>query len=366
MLTTIREAELVLEYSRNAATYNHKCFIVVIGDRKTPDERNKKIALRAREFGTDCTYLGIDDQERWLTSFPMLTDKIPYDSDNRRNIGYLYARALGADVIVSIDDDNYCPDTDFFGLHNTIGREVTFPTAESDNGWFNPCVLLEIEPPLNIYSRGFPLSRMWSDNSRISGESTGYAVLNLGLWTEAPDVSAMTNAVTRPRTKGIRKPFQSVTHVLLRRGLWMPINSQNTAFISDALPCMYFVVMGEQLGSLMIDRYGDIWQGYFAKKVFDTLDLCTTVGLPLTRHIRNVHDIVRDLKSEFWGVLLTERLVDWLQDLQLEGNDFLDVYWDLSRKLSGAHLFQDTQLSHYMSRIASYMASWVEACERVL
>jgi hypothetical protein len=351
---------------KNAIIYKHKCFILIIGDLKTPDEKNKQIAKEATDYGVETFYMGIDDQEKWLNSFPSLKKIIPYNSDNRRNIGLLMAREMGADIIISIDDDNYCPDEDFFGLHQVVGQTVLLPSAKSDNNWFNPCILLEVEPPITIYPRGFPFSKMWKDNSRIESKEQGYIALNLGLWTESPDLSAITNLAVPIRSRGIKQIYRSTNHVLVKSGLWMPINSQNTAFLSKALPCMYYVRMGYQLNGLTIDRYGDIWQGYFAKKAFDTLHLSISLGLPLTKHIRNYHNLLDDLKYEFWGILLTERLAEWLQSIELEGNDFYTVYSDLAQKLMKVKLFDNSNITRYFIKIASCMNIWLQACSKIL
>ena len=192
VLTTIRIPDLLEEYTTNFEMYNHEDVeFIVIGDLKTPAEA-RKIIGNIRERGFEADYFDIFQQEEWMQRFPELKQMIPYNSDNRRNIGYLIAVERGADVIISLDDDNYVGEEDYLKGHQIVGTVQTLKTVKSSNRWFNPCSLLEMEPRRIIYPRGFPYSKRWKDDARFT-TSTGRVVINAGLWLRDPDVDAITN-----------------------------------------------------------------------------------------------------------------------------------------------------------------------------
>jgi hypothetical protein len=80
---------------------------------------------------------------------------VPYNSDNRRNIGYLMALELGNGILLSIDDDNYCIGETYKTSGIVCDDAVTLPAIHSSNGWFNLCEMLDIEPNCQFYPRGF-------------------------------------------------------------------------------------------------------------------------------------------------------------------------------------------------------------------
>jgi hypothetical protein len=65
------------------------------------------------------------EQESSLRNVGFPADLIPYESDNRRNVGYLMALTQPIDFLISIDDDNLCPAEEvFFATHS--GNCVNF------------------------------------------------------------------------------------------------------------------------------------------------------------------------------------------------------------------------------------------------
>ena len=113
---------------------------------------------------------------------------IPWNSDNRRNVGFLIALERGAVTVIATDDDNFAiPPWDFFGHHAIVGQTAEMQTIGSTNGWFNPCSLLRFEPPIRVYSRGYPFSKRQQDEPTLS-RGSGRVVVNMGLWLGDPDV----------------------------------------------------------------------------------------------------------------------------------------------------------------------------------
>src|SRR5947209_19905465 len=101
---------------------------------------------KRRGFRVECPSL--EEQEAFLAKFPSMQGRIPYDTDNRRNVGFLMALDRGAELLVSIDDDNFClGDSDFVGEHAIAGETATFAAAESSEGRVNIRENLPTDPP---------------------------------------------------------------------------------------------------------------------------------------------------------------------------------------------------------------------------
>ncbi|MFC2048067.1 hypothetical protein ACFLSK_01390 [Chloroflexota bacterium] len=362
VLTTINIPHLLVEYAENFAKYNHKDVeFIIIGDLKTPAEV-EKVSNNIRDRRFEAEYFDIDKQEKWMGRFPALKQIIPYNSDNRRNIGYLIAVERGAEIIISLDDDNYVGNEDYLAGHQIVGTSPVLKTVESSNHWFNICSMLETEPQRTIYPRGFPYSRRWKDDAHFATSSARVAI-NAGLWLGNPDVDAVTN---------LHEPVKTVSmtseQIMLARGTFAPINTQNTAFHCDVLPCFYYIIMGAQIDGYTIDRYGDIWAGLFAKKVIDQVGDGVTFGHPVADHRRNIHDLFKDLQNELWGMILTDKVVPVVESLRLTETTYSNVYLELAERIRTV-----TDRSHeineptkaYFSQIASAMEVWVDVCHRI-
>ena len=113
--TTINIPVLLLEYAQNARRYGHKSLdFVVVGDRKSPPG-TADFCKSVPHY--PCVYLDIPAQQEYLRRFPELWTHLRFDSIQRRNIGMLLAYENGADVVITIDDDNFVTNQDFVGLH---------------------------------------------------------------------------------------------------------------------------------------------------------------------------------------------------------------------------------------------------------
>jgi hypothetical protein len=111
VLTTIRNPSLLEGYHSNFAAHGHleQIKVCVVPDRKTPRTVFEHCAaLRKRGLKVDCPTL--DEQESFLCGISFPPELIPCNSDNRRNVGYRMALEAPSDFLISIDDDNYCPE----------------------------------------------------------------------------------------------------------------------------------------------------------------------------------------------------------------------------------------------------------------
>ena len=157
--TTIFDLKFLESLATNLSAYDRvsETQVVVIPDLKSPASSfDTARALRSR--GYDIIYPDITEQEQFLKRFSPLSDLIPYNSDNRRNVGFLFALLSGSEVIISMDDDNYpLMEQDFVGCHSIVGSEYSGLHVISSNSWFNICSELRFETQGSVFPAWFPL-----------------------------------------------------------------------------------------------------------------------------------------------------------------------------------------------------------------
>jgi hypothetical protein len=366
VVTTIRIPSLLVEYAKNFKRYEHQgVYFIIVGDLKTPEQEVHKVARALEKEGYEAYFLDKHSQKEWLKQFPKLDEIIPYNSDNRRNIGFLFAVEKGCDLIISIDDDNYVTEEDYLLSHSVVGKELELPCVSSENGWFNPCSLLEVDPPRVIYSRGYPYIKRFKEEKITYRREHGRIVLNMGLWLGHPDVDAITNLNGLVK---VVKMKDSVDRIMLAPGTYSPINTQNTCFHKRMLPCYYYIVMGANIKGLTLDRYGDIWSGLFAKKCADSVGDRFSIGEPLTYHDRNPHNLFKDLMNELWGIIITDKLVQELKKIDLSSKNYFDCYLELADELEKVKLSLSNEHSiiKYFEKLTQNMRIWVKTCEKLL
>ena len=369
VVTTIGRGEFLGDYF-NAITEERvadRVEFIVIPDRKSPPELYAACdEYRARGLHVRCPRL--EEQDEYLRKLG-LDRFVPYDSDNRRNVGYLMALEGGAAFTISIDDDNYAiPGTRFFHEHAVVAsiEPVTAPAVESSNGWFNICRLMELSPP-GVYPRGFPYQRRHEHAEISERPASGRVAINAGLWLGEPDLDAMTWLVSPARATKL-----TGRSVLLGERAWSPINTQNTALRRDVLVTYYFARMGYPLAGLgAIDRYGDILSGYLAQACVRHMGDRIRVGTPAVDHRRNSHNYLRDATHEMGCVWLMEDLTAWLTDLRLSGSTYHDTYCSLAAALDDAaerftgYVWNEATRG-YVHQLAYCMRRWAGACRRWL
>ncbi len=360
--TTINEGNFLDDYAGKLMEERIRegTIFIVIPDKKTPKALYKKCDdIKSNGINIFCPSL--EDQEIFLSKLGKIKDIIPYNSDNRRNIGYLMALEKGCDIIVSIDDDNYPIGSDsFFKEHMIVGKTAEAQSISCESGWLNVCDLLDTEPDV-IYPRGFPyLARRkeWK-SSEASGD--GAVHINQGLWVGHPDVDALTILVQNPKSLSFKGES-----IFLHENTWAPINTQNTAIYKDALAAYYFFRMGYPIGGFEIDRYGDIFSGYFVEKCAKHLGHAIRFGSPIVRHERNAHDPFKDVTKELACVWLLEDILPWLKELKLEGGSYTETYLALADfmekdidKFSG-HLWTN-EAKNYFKLMAGNMKIWIDS-----
>ena len=368
VFTTIFDPVILKTYYENARKFGHldALNVIVVPDRKTPAEAYRRCAeISARGLRTCCPT--IEEQEQFLRRVGLPPDVIPYDSDNRRNVGYLMAYAGESDFLISIDDDNYCRgEEDFFSEHAVVCEgEPAQTVVKSATGFLNICDLLEMENPGPVYPRGFPYAFRHRPEQAIREQRKAAVHVNAGLWLLDPDIDGMTWLVIHPRVKRFRGES-----VVLHRDTWSPINSQNTALRRDAIPGYYFVRMGYPLAGMPIDRYGDIFSGYFVQACVKHLGGSVRVGTPVAEHKRNSHNYMKDATQELACIQILEDLLPWLTEARMEGSSYTEAFHSLSCILEDAvERFRGpiwgAPTLGYFHQVGYHMRAWLQACRQI-
>ncbi len=338
---------------------------VVIGDRKTPAETGPYLETLSTR-GYPVAYWDVERQVEWLRRFPALDAAIPWNCIQRRNLGYLAAYECGADLIISIDDDNFVTGDDFFGGHSITGQRRKLPAVTSSTGWFNPCDLLATDSGRRIYHRGFPFSHRWENEQLSYAEQEVHVVVNAGLWTGVPDVDAIAHLEAPVEVAGFRPGVPD--SVVLGPQTCAPFNSQNTSFVREAAPLMFLQVMGDEVLGMPLGRYDDIWMSYFARKIIGHLGGAITFGRPLMRQDRNPHDFVRDMWQELPGIILTNKMIGTIRDVKLRAADYLECFTEFTGLFREA-VCRSPEYSYgekaFVLKMTDRMSAWADTCRQL-
>ncbi len=373
VVTTIYDGGFLDEYFNYFKGINQleQVRFYVVGDLSTPPECLQKVE-QYRAKGLPWIYLDKEDQESFLAPFPELASEIPWKTDNRRNVGFLMAYRDRCDVIIAIDDDNYPRhDWPFLEGHNLVGQEVTLPTAQGHAGWFNLCGMMDVSCKAQavsgtVYARGFPYKRRDPRCSLVKATlSTGVVGINAGLWSGDPDVDAATRLVTDCAAEA------NFSHsALLPPGTLMPINTQNTALIRDAIPAYYYVKMGHPVGGMKLDRFGDIFSGFFVQKCAQAVGHVVRVGDPVVEHRRSPHNLYKDLWNELAGMVVIDDMLPMLETPLPQTQTYSEATTALAEILKEWSSQQqgflwDEALREYFNNVSSNIKVWIEVCNQL-
>jgi hypothetical protein len=236
----------------------------------------------------------------------------------------------------------------------------------------NVCELIECrsgvdDAPVSVFARGFPLARRVPERLVISpGAIDARIALHLGLWLGEPDVDAATRASVVPRSVAARVD----SPVILPADALAPFSTQNLAAARRLVPAWWFVRMGEGCPGLRMDRFGDMFQGYFAAMAIAAMGERIAVGPPLVEHGRNVHALGQDLAVELPGMLLLDSMLPFLETPLARVDSYAAAYLSIASGLTDwartaeAPLWRNS-LPAWADSTAETMRAWVDAC-RVL
>lgn len=286
----------------------------IAGDHKTP------VAGVLHEY----RYYSVADQKKLNYR---CSELIGWNCIQRRNIALLEAVRWGAEVIVSVDDDNIPLTASHFSWFDlALSAPFHGAAVHGFNGWFDVGRLLL--PPAR--HRGFPLGidPLWGVRP-AANLKVGVAA---GACLGDPDVDAVTRIATAPECHGISELLRG--GVVVHLDTWTVFNSQNTAFLRELAPAM-FMPPG-------IGRYDDIVASLICQRVMRERGLHVHFGLPAIWQQRNQHKLLADLVAEHWGMEHLVEIAELLRntDLNLESApSVVDMVRSLWGQLQACGLF---------------------------
>lgn len=337
-------------------------------DKKTPDAAFNFCQYDIKN--THVCFLG--DQEKYKCS-----ELIGWNTISRRNIALLEALKWGADVLISVDDDNICLDNyfeHFYKLwYHPPGRgERWYRTSITGsprddicgcpffNGlkfvgsWFDSASLCFPTDGKPVVQRGFPQD----------GVSRGYAfepVTNAkigmaqGMILGNPDTSAIDRISRQPQVHQVSE--------LLRAGIvtdpretWAPLNSQNIAFIRELAPAFFMVPQWL--------RHDDIYASLICQRLMRERGYHVHYGRPFVLQERNPHNLLKDLRAEQWGA---EHILDFTE--WLDSFTFSPACGGQAQKVTDQMRIMFTNLPDWMpdrTKIQEMVLAWCEDCDKIL
>jgi hypothetical protein len=354
VLTTINNPLLLEEYARQAANVKGtEIAFTIAGDNKTPPEARQLCEKLQSNFGVPITYQGVTEQNDFLKRWPKFASYLPWNCIQRRNVAILHAYLAGADVIVTIDDDNFIATDNYFGPYLTLGHKTPLPTVIAPSRWFNICHFLKDRQDRIFFPRGYPLRQRNHTDEIIDIKPTPVrSVVNGGLWLGDPDIDAVTR---------LAAPIDAVKYTYpnnfaLGPDVWCPFNSQNTGIHRDCIPA-YFLCPN-------IGRYDDIWASFIILRLANHMGDAIAFGEPLVKQNRNAHNLYRDFEDERLGLQLSDDFCDWLRAVPLTASSYheggRELIEALKQKMHSTNVTLNAEQKQFLQNFITGYTMWLD------
>ena len=315
VIPTIRSLSFLKEWGKEFKNTN----LVIVEDHKTQEiEPPTKGFQRIHQY----TWENIRNdfgKDEWIFS---------RKNAGIRSYGFWKAYELGADVIMTLDDDCYPVDRDFVSQH-LENLHTKAPT-----GWFPT-----FPDRRFVYTRGFPY--------RIRNKQQ--VVISHGLWTNKIDL----DGVTQQKHPDIHIPSYPSILQFVPPKQYFPMCSMNLAFSRIATPLMYFPLMGFDPNGKPwgYDRFDDIWAGIFAKKICDHLGLSVVNGSPFIEH-RKASGAETNIRKEKNGMIVNETLWNNVDAVRLTKKSVPECYLELAQNVKFPN-------ERYFDSLRKAMSIWI-------
>jgi hypothetical protein len=257
---------------------------LVIGDTKSP-------ATFSLEH---CEFYSI---ERQIATGGKFAKLCPTKHYTRKNIGYLEALAVDAEIIIDTDDDTL-PNPDFWRPRE---RRQSVPALNGFDGWVNVYRYFVAEG-VPIWPRGLPLDAATAPLPEFDALPIAEAdcPIQQALINHDPDVDAIYRLLLP-----LPQNFRGDRRIVLGPKARCPFNSQNTTWWREVFPLLY-------LPAYCSFRMTDIWRSFVAQRIAWANGWSVLFTEPTTWHDRNVHNLMRDFSDEIPGYLNNDRIFNEL------------------------------------------------------
>jgi len=245
--------------------------LIIIGDLITPHELFRKLEKENKNV----IYLSPKDQE---IRYPKLSKAIGWRKIQRRNIGYVEAYRLGADVVASVDDDNI--PLKGWGENLLVGKTIEVNYYRTKLESFDPIGATNYP---QLWHRGYPLQLLSKRDYKNKTRKEINPDIQAGFWNGDPDVDAICRMEYSPECEFKDKYFPIASNKI------SPFNSQNT-FLSRNVLKNYFLFP-------FVGRMDDIWASFYVQaQNYKVIYTRASVYQE-----RNEHDLTVDMKKEYLG-----------------------------------------------------------------
>ena len=264
--------------------------VVVVADKKTP-----------KNYPLIPGMVIIDEaSQRLLTSQFALS--LPWNHFGRKNLGYLYAIAYGAQVIFDFDDDNLLKQ----------GERLRIPVEGV--ALSGVCSSINVYPLMgaSAWPRGLPLPDIKCVGTVDKRSSMSSVAVVQSLADNDPDVDAIFR-LTRSLPVHFDVP-KGLDAVKIPRFRFSPYNAQ--ASLHDRRS-----MWGLLLPVTVHGRVSDIWRSYVTQRLLWDVNLDVAFSYPMVDQYRNPHNYLQDMDAEkdlyFRSSALVQFLSEWRSNEQM-------------------------------------------------
>ena len=291
--------------------------LVVVADQKTPSSYDV-------DGPCHVIFLSTEKQLELSSVYPFIA-AMPWNHFGRKNVGYLYAIASGADRLWDFDDDN--------GLFVDGAILESMPAnaqVQHVQQWDLPQVnaYTMMNATHFAWPRGLPLDSIMSKGasrvaSRAASQDDNIGVVQ-SLANRNPDVDAIYR-LTRPLPLNFERNPHSL--LVVPSSTSTPFNAQATLFVRrDILWALYLPVS-------VHGRVSDIWRSYIVQRLFRESDTKVAFAGPWVDQIRNPHTIMADFDAEHDLYIKSRALIDvlnsWKPSAKLFPDKIVELFTDL-------------------------------------
>jgi len=275
---------------------------IIVGDTKTP--HNEYFELEKKY--SNVKYLSPEEQER---NYKEISDVIGWKTIQRRNVGFIAAYKMGADIIATVDDDNIPYEN--WGQNLYVGKTIDVDLYDPELEVFDP---LSITKDNHIWHRGYPIEYLQKRHRvEYKGKIKRKVLVQADLWDGDPDIDAMARLTYKPIVK-----YSDITEPYCSNKI-APFNSQNTFLSREVIP--FYSVLP------FTGRMDDIWGSYILQHYFPNSVIYNKASV---YQDRNVQDLITNLEKEIIGYRDTLRLITNLSHFEeiipKTANDFYKIY----------------------------------------
>jgi hypothetical protein len=277
---------------------------IIVGDKKTPHDEYLQMELKY----PNVKYLTPEEQEKHHKE---ISDFIGWNTIQRRNIGFIVAYKMGADIVATVDDDNIPYEN--WGQNLYVGKTIDVDLYEPELNVFDP---LSVTKDNYIWHRGYPIEYLQKRHRvEYKGKTKRKVLIQADLWDGDPDIDAMARLTYKPIVKysDIKEPYCS--------NKISPFNSQNTFLSRDVIP--YYSVLP------FTGRMDDIWGGYILQHYFPNSVIYNSASV---YQDRNLQDLITNLEKEIIGYRKTYDLINNLHNFEGILPEKVIEFYNLYRK----------------------------------